>query len=59
MVFEELDHPVTISCGIASHDLHAGSVHALIAPADEALDRAKKQGRNRVAVADEEVVAAA
>lgn len=59
MLFAELDHPVTVSCGIASLDINGGSVHALIAAADDALYRAKRQGRNRVVGADEEVEAPA
>jgi diguanylate cyclase (GGDEF)-like protein len=43
---------VTISAGIASYPEHAGSTEELIRVADQALYRAKGQGRDRVIVAE-------
>ena len=40
--------PVTVSIGVASYPDHAGRASELIEQADEALYRAKTQGRNRV-----------
>jgi diguanylate cyclase (GGDEF)-like protein len=42
---------ITISCGVASHRPEHQNFHALVADADQALYRAKGQGRNRVQVA--------
>lgn len=42
----------TVSCGVAECAVGASS-HAVIAAADDALYRAKRAGRNRVALADE------
>ena len=42
---------VTVSAGIGSFPVHAGNVTSLIQSADEALYRAKRDGRNRVCVA--------
>lgn len=47
--------PVTISCGVASL-LRDMNLESLIARADEALYRAKEQGRNRVERADDSSV---
>ncbi|GGB96598.1 hypothetical protein GCM10011352_23400 [Marinobacterium zhoushanense] len=40
---------VTLSLGVASYPEHGTSYEALLQSADEALYRAKQQGRNRVA----------
>ncbi|WP_158630020.1 sensor domain-containing diguanylate cyclase [Cohnella sp. AR92] len=45
--------PVTLSLGISSYPLQAQSVESLFGQADDALYRAKKQGRNRTIVYDE------
>jgi predicted signal transduction protein with EAL and GGDEF domain len=42
---------VTVSLGVASFPSHGAELAALIAAADAALYRAKRSGRNRVAVA--------
>jgi len=42
---------VTLSMGVAAFPEHASGAEALLKAADEALYRAKKEGRNRVAVA--------
>ena len=39
------------SIGVASYPAHAQDVHSLIAAADDALARAEREGRNRVAIA--------
>jgi len=44
---------VTISAGIASFPVHAANPEDLIRAADEALYRAKKNGRDRIAVCQE------
>jgi two-component system cell cycle response regulator len=55
--FESLDDgdpiAVTISVGVACYPRHATATDPLIHAADEALYRAKTNGRNRVEVADE------
>lgn len=43
--------PVTISVGVASMPVHAGSLPELVGEADHALYQAKRDGRNRTAVA--------
>jgi diguanylate cyclase (GGDEF)-like protein len=45
---------VTVSIGIASYPLHGRSFSALIEAADQALYRAKQEGRDRVVVAGEQ-----
>ncbi|MEI6500575.1 MAG: diguanylate cyclase [Armatimonadota bacterium] len=47
----ELEHPVTISIGVATWTNEYGDVQALIRAADAALYRAKNCGRDRVEVA--------
>ena len=42
---------VTVSIGIASYPIHGRSFTALIEAADQALYRAKQEGRDRVVVA--------
>lgn len=42
--------PLTFSAGIANYPLHGGELKAIIAKADEALYKAKDNGRNRVEV---------
>jgi diguanylate cyclase (GGDEF)-like protein len=42
---------LTASIGMASYPAHAHDVHSLLAAADEAMVRAERQGRNRVASA--------
>jgi diguanylate cyclase (GGDEF)-like protein len=44
--------PVTVSAGLAVHPDHGASGALLLAAADAALYRAKREGRNRVVVAD-------
>ncbi len=44
--------PLTVSVGIASLPAHASTADALLRLADQALYRAKREGRNRVAIAD-------
>ena len=57
-VSETLALAVTASCGIATH--RSGETLAVLtARADEALYRAKKEGRNRIALAQAEAVAVA
>jgi diguanylate cyclase (GGDEF)-like protein len=46
-----LNEHITVSIGVAVADTHSSDVRALIETADDALYRAKKQGRNRVVVA--------
>jgi diguanylate cyclase (GGDEF)-like protein len=46
-----LTERVTVSIGVAVADAESSDVRALIETADDALYRAKKQGRNRVVVA--------
>ena len=43
--------PITISAGVATLPEHAMTADALIRSADQALYRAKSQGRDRVVVA--------
>lgn len=50
-VIDDLSVSVTISLGCAQMDKRADSIDALLRRADEALYRAKRAGRNRVAVA--------
>jgi diguanylate cyclase (GGDEF)-like protein len=40
--------PITVSMGVATYPDHGRSVEAIIRMADEALYRAKENGRNRV-----------
>jgi diguanylate cyclase (GGDEF)-like protein len=47
----QLLESITISIGIAVFPTNADSAEALVKAADEALYRAKTQGRNRVMVA--------
>lgn len=42
--------PLTFSAGMANYPLHGGELKAIIAKADEALYKAKDNGRNRVEV---------
>jgi diguanylate cyclase (GGDEF)-like protein len=42
---------VTVSIGIAAFPVHGETSHGLLQAADEALYRAKKEGRNRAVVA--------
>lgn len=44
--------PVTVSFGVAGFPVHGASGEALIRAADAALYRAKRNGRNRVEIAD-------
>lgn len=46
-------HPLSASLGVATYPHHANSLEGLIKAADRALYRAKREGRNRVCVADE------
>ncbi|WP_372398911.1 diguanylate cyclase [Azospirillum sp. HJ39] len=48
---------VTISCGLAAFPAHADDFDGLVATADEALYRAKQEGRNCVRIALEDSVA--
>ena len=50
--FECPINKVTISQGIASFPEHADNIKTLLEKADQALYRAKKEGRNRVSIAD-------
>lgn len=43
-------HPINISFGIASYPHHAEDPAGLIRAADEAMERAKREGRGRVAI---------
>jgi diguanylate cyclase (GGDEF)-like protein len=45
--------PITVSVGLASFPRHCSNARELILRADEALYQAKKDGRNRIAVARE------
>ncbi|WP_127145734.1 GGDEF domain-containing protein [Pelagibacterium montanilacus] len=45
------DTRITVSAGIACHEAGPTSVHALLTTVDEALYRAKRNGRNRVEAA--------
>ncbi len=58
LAFEGLPRALTVSCGLAALGPGLESAAALIAAADAALYRAKRQGRNRVVVADEPVAMA-
>lgn len=49
---EVVGGPVTFSAGIAMYDPALGSADALLEAADQALYRAKVEGRNRAAVAE-------
>jgi diguanylate cyclase (GGDEF)-like protein len=51
--------PVTMSIGIASFPVHGNGPDGLIRAADDALYRAKEQGRNRYVVADSRVLTTA
>jgi diguanylate cyclase (GGDEF)-like protein/PAS domain S-box-containing protein len=42
--------PISLSMGVATYPLHADTSDTLLKSADEALYRAKKEGRNRVAI---------
>lgn len=46
------DYRITLSIGVAAFPGHANSVEALIQAADNALYRAKQEGRNRTIIAD-------
>ncbi len=48
-------HLLSASIGIATYPLHAASTEDLIQAADQALYRAKREGRNRVCVATEKL----
>lgn len=49
---DERDTPITVSAGVAVYPDHVGQADGLIAAADAALYRAKRAGKNRVAVAE-------
>ncbi|MDO8666621.1 MAG: GGDEF domain-containing protein, partial [Gemmatimonadales bacterium] len=44
------ERPLTISCGVAAYPVPIGHPDNLMATADAALYRAKREGRNRVVV---------
>jgi diguanylate cyclase (GGDEF)-like protein len=44
--------PVTLSIGVAAYPQHGSTAEEIIRVADTALYRAKREGRNRVIVAE-------
>lgn len=50
LTFEQVDHPITVSIGVASHPELADGPDELRARADEALRMAKEAGKNQVRV---------
>ncbi len=44
--------PLTVSIGLAAYPQHAGNVESLIRAADQAMYRAKAEGRDRICVAN-------
>jgi diguanylate cyclase (GGDEF)-like protein/PAS domain S-box-containing protein len=48
----ELDEPITLSVGIAIHPQHGRTIENVLHAADSALYRAKKEGRDRVMIAE-------
>ena len=56
---EHAERVVTISIGLATHTGDVGDIVYLLGAADRALYSAKRAGRNRVAMHEEEAVAQA
>jgi diguanylate cyclase (GGDEF)-like protein/PAS domain S-box-containing protein len=51
---DQFHEGVTLSCGVATYPLHGRTIESVLRAADAALYRAKRNGRDRVEVAEEE-----
>jgi len=52
LIAERIAIPCTVSVGVAQLSARDGTVEDLLNRADQALYRAKNQGRNRIGIAD-------